>query len=524
MRTSPRFEAVRAVLRAVRPHEWGLLAALLVVTDRYRWMMDDAFIYFRYVDNLVFLGRGLVYNAGEFVEGFSSPLWLLLLVPLRALELDYYSLVRWLALAFAGSYGAALIWLNRQLSPPGAVVNFPLAASAAHYGLTTHFSSGLETPLVQLLAPLYAAALLRPASRGLQCVVALAPLIRAEAGLLWVLYLPYVVFRTRRVPWVFVGTALAANGGWMAFRVLYYADFLPNTFYLKDSEQWGFGLAYWRNVSATHRWSWVIGVLLVCAVVGRQHVAARLPRAMLAAGALAYGAYVARIGGDMLYHRYAALPVGLGLCASAGLVEAALLQLKALPRPQLMAAGIAFGVAGWFGYCYPPTLESHPLLLPLESRKAGVIADPNWHRRHKALEYNPARAAQDAERRRNYARLRANGEPARPLIRVTGFCQRGYELFDAYVVHDYGLTDLVLARLPRPFGRPGHKLVQVEAQSLAKLRQWSQGSPAPWFDQPRAPRWVRKNRDALLLLESKQHNAHDPRENLQLALSRPRLK
>ena len=63
---------------------------LLFLTDRYRWMMDDAFIYFRYADNLLFLGRGLVYNAGEYVEGYSSPLWMLGLLPLRALGIDFY--------------------------------------------------------------------------------------------------------------------------------------------------------------------------------------------------------------------------------------------------------------------------------------------------------------------------------------------------------------------------------------------------------------------------------------------------
>ena len=44
--------------------------------------VDDAYISFRYLDNLV-AGHGLVYNAGERVEGFSNLLWILLLAPLR---------------------------------------------------------------------------------------------------------------------------------------------------------------------------------------------------------------------------------------------------------------------------------------------------------------------------------------------------------------------------------------------------------------------------------------------------------
>lgn len=42
------------------------------------WMFDDAFIYFRYAENLV-NGHGLVYNIGERVEGYTSVLWVLLM-------------------------------------------------------------------------------------------------------------------------------------------------------------------------------------------------------------------------------------------------------------------------------------------------------------------------------------------------------------------------------------------------------------------------------------------------------------
>ncbi len=73
--------------------EWLCLAVGTALVLRYAWLMDDAYIYFRYVDNAVFLGHGLVYNAGEHVEGFSSPLWTLLLLALRTSGLDYWILV-----------------------------------------------------------------------------------------------------------------------------------------------------------------------------------------------------------------------------------------------------------------------------------------------------------------------------------------------------------------------------------------------------------------------------------------------
>lgn len=521
--------AVLRVLRFPQPHEWVLLAVLVFFTDRYRWMMDDAFVYFRYADNLLFLGRGLSYNAGEFVEGYSSPLWMLLLLPLRALGADYYALVRFLAFVCAAGYGAALIAVNRRLSPVDApIVNFPLAASAAHYGITTHFSSGLETPLVQLLAPLYAAALLSPANLVLQSVVALAPLVRAECGLLAVFYLPFALVQTRRVPWWFLSCGLVANGGWLAFRLIYYADFLPNTFYLKDAAQWTLGFEYWTNVLDTHHLrAWAL-ILVLCAVLGRSQLRREWgARAIMLASVLSYGIYVARIGGDMLYHRYAALPVCLGLCATAGFSEAAAMRFQERWdrfRVQLGAAAVALLIGLVFGLAYPPQMLTHPFFLPRDSRKWRAIADPNWHRVHVELAYNDQRAAEDAAQREGYAKLRALGVSVVPRIAVEGFCVEAYREFDAIVVHDYGLTDPVLARLPRHFGRPGHKLVQVEAAQMAKLKLLARTNGFAWYEQSKLPKWVAKNHDVLELLDQKLHNQHDLGPNLKLALTKLTLR
>jgi hypothetical protein len=503
-------------------HEWLLLALLVWMTDHYRWLMDDAFIYFRYADNLLFLDRGLVYNAGEYVEGFSSPLWMMLLLPLRALELDYYTIVRVIAGACAVSYGAALIWLNRRLSPNASavsVVNFPLAASAAHYGLTTHFSSGLETPLVQLTAPLFAAALLCPLSPLLQCCVALAPLVRPECGLLWLAYVPWVVVTTRRVPIWFVASALVANAAWLLFRVYYYADFLPNTFYLKDMARWDWGLLYWQNVLDVHRWPWVLAGLCVCAWLGRRFLATtpRALRFVLLAVALLHAAYVARVGGDMLYHRYAALPVCLVLCASAGLIEAALLQLQATGLRVWLAPVVSLAIALSFGLAYPPQLSGHPYRADVKARKWRGIADAHWHRQHPSLMYNATRTAEDARHRELYARQRAADGDA-PII-ADGFCRQGFRRSDAYVINSYGLTDALLARLPREFGRPGHKLVSREAEQLKSLKERAHREHAPWQLLPKAPAWLQTNRDAIDKLNRKIHNQHKLAENMRVALT-----
>ncbi len=54
------------------------LIFLFIALQFFGWIIDDLYIYFRYVNNFV-NGKGIVYNPGEFVEGFSGFSWLIIL-------------------------------------------------------------------------------------------------------------------------------------------------------------------------------------------------------------------------------------------------------------------------------------------------------------------------------------------------------------------------------------------------------------------------------------------------------------
>ena len=59
---------------------WGFQLAVVFASiwdaTRQRWLSDDAFISFRYAKNWS-EGHGLVYNVGEWVEGYTNLLWTL---------------------------------------------------------------------------------------------------------------------------------------------------------------------------------------------------------------------------------------------------------------------------------------------------------------------------------------------------------------------------------------------------------------------------------------------------------------
>ncbi|RME21481.1 MAG: hypothetical protein D6798_18055, partial [Deltaproteobacteria bacterium] len=72
----PSWAPVLVGLLAFAVHDWTLQP----------WTLDDAYITFRYADNLV-AGHGIVFNPGERVEGYTNFLWLLLLAVGRSLGL-----------------------------------------------------------------------------------------------------------------------------------------------------------------------------------------------------------------------------------------------------------------------------------------------------------------------------------------------------------------------------------------------------------------------------------------------------
>ena len=98
----------------------ALHAVLLAAAFRFN-NADDAYIAFRYGRNLM-QGHGLVFNAGERVEGYTSLLWTLLLAPCTVLPVD----VAWCSIALGLAAGLATLWgLSRLVRQAGAAGGGP---------------------------------------------------------------------------------------------------------------------------------------------------------------------------------------------------------------------------------------------------------------------------------------------------------------------------------------------------------------------------------------------------------------
>ena len=501
----------------------------------YAWLLDDAFVYFRYIDNLLFLHLGLVYNAGEYVEGFSSPFWTLLLIPLRATGIDYWLLVRALAGGAFLAFALLLVRLNRDFlgaAKHGAqtpTLNFPLAFLALNYGVASYFSSGVESPLIVLLAACYALFVMRPGSAALQAVVGLSPLVRPELLLPLGVALAWSWWRERRIPWLAVAVAGAANGAWLLFRVGYYADLLPNTFYLKDTADFAQGWAYLKNTAGPYH---LLPILLLAgaALVGLRHAdrseAERsemlLPQrlAMLAI-ALPVLLYVVRIGGDPRHFRYLIFPFCLVVCALGGIPELLLRRFAHAGRARITAvAGVA--VALFSASLYPPQLSGHPAFPGREHESVDKINDAYGHRMaiHHADWGPPTRI----ERQRSFL---VDDQPiVYDGIIDTWICMASYVQFDKRVINNLGLTDPILARTNMKADRPAHKFgLYPLAEDLRRVQEQvepGRGMYRQAVESGIAPDWIVRNLESIEVIEAKVYNRHDFGENLRLAFQFPK--
>jgi len=516
------------------PHTvpWLALVVGMPLVVHFAWVMDDAFVYFRYVDNLLFLGRGLVYNPGEYVEGFSSPLWTLLLIPLRAIGPNWWTIVRLVGvLAFVATWAASQR-VQRETAPDAPAVGVPHLWFALAYGPLSGFTSGLETPLVQLLAPVYAWFLLRPRDRVPQVLVGLSPLVRPEFLVPLVLASAWAVVRHRVRPGWTLGVAVGSLGGWLGFRILYYAALVPNTFPLKDGVWWSQGWQYLRDTAGPYHIPWLLLAGAILAGWRWRRDGMGPDRVALVGIAALSALYTVRVGGDFLHYRTLAFPLGLAMCALAGLPELALAR-RSPPGRSVGTGLVALGLGTLLFTARPAQLTELPFTLcrfpyggraELEGkiRAREGIEDAMVHRVQPDLKFDPWGDG-DALELKDTMRDAPGG--VTPGVTSDFWCNRIYRRWNDRVIHSLGLTDPILAHLDVEAERPGHKwMLYPLSLELAALRD-RHGLDPEAFDRAvaagDAPPWVAANLPTLRHLAQRMHNRHRPLENLRLALTDP---
>ncbi len=305
-------------------------------------VFDDAFISFRYVQNLLD-GHGLVWNPGERVEGYTNFLWVMILAAAASLfrvELPLLALV----LCLASYAGLVMVFagLERRLFGSG----LPLATVllALQNTSTEYATTGLETCFATLCVVLGLRGLLTGSDRRAAAVsgawFVLATACRPDHGLFWVAGAATLLsMRLRwerpgrlwgRLPaedWKILacyGASLLPYLAYLGWKLWYYGEILPNTYYAKGAyssyfEQGGiYALSF---LLAAHAW-----VIVPIAILGWAKPATEPSWRALKLFALfalpLYNFYVLKVGGDFMVGRFYLVTLPLWLLLARRAVEA----------------------------------------------------------------------------------------------------------------------------------------------------------------------------------------------------------
>jgi arabinofuranosyltransferase len=292
------------------------LAILLAHALSFRFVIDDAFISFRYAQNLVD-GHGLVFNIGEKVEGYSNLLYVLLSAAGIRLGVDPLLWGRiWSTLAMGGLL-ALLPGIVRLLAPeenahralPGQVAQMLTAFTGA---VACWMLAGLETAFFAL----FTVWAWRSALKRQTILAAVAGLLliltRPEGPALAFLFAAWSLlpsdalstgyYGSNRKRWLGPVLLLVGTVAFFLWRHSYFGWWLPNTYYAKTGDwagQFKTGLPYGLNFLKWYG-AGVLAVAVVAVLRGGMALIIRRDMLLTLATVVIWSLYVTMIGGDML--------------------------------------------------------------------------------------------------------------------------------------------------------------------------------------------------------------------------------
>jgi hypothetical protein len=317
---------------------WCAVAATLAVgvihASSLRFMTDDAFISFRYAKNLV-KGLGLVYNAGERVEGFTNFLWTILIALGMKLNFDPVTFSSTLGIFFYLAtlllYGVLSFKLHGKDPGPGFLLPITAIALSLHHDVNVYATGGLETAMFMfLISAGFAVTLLAPSAGGLigaGTLFVLAMMTRPDGVVFLAATVIYLLLTRRealKCSALFLTPSVLLFLPYWLWRFSYYGYFFPNSFYAKsiDLPYYSQGLEYTRLYFTTY-----YGLALMLILGGfmlwkfrdllktsafvayvRDTIRSREPSPHpLLLGLLlscAYTVFIIRIGGDFMFARF----------------------------------------------------------------------------------------------------------------------------------------------------------------------------------------------------------------------------
>jgi hypothetical protein len=311
---------------------------------------DDAYISLRYAENFV-AGKGLVWNEGEYVEGYTNFLWVMLVSLFLWLTPAEAPLIAVLGSMLAFAINLWVVWrISLKIAPPfhRHAFAFPIAVGllAVQSSFTDYGTTGLETAFASLMVNLGVFALVWEDSPRATfwagfCWI-MATLTRPDHALFYavgsavvfgVWVLPSwrarkrglrAIWREGLLPMFSYAAPFLIWLAYSAWKLRYYGELLPNTYYAKSAYDtyYSQGMVYAASFHlASHLWVVILALILLWPWRMPSNIAGRRYMAFAVPAILAYEWYVVRVGGDFMYGRFYVSLIPLMLLAGEQVVH-----------------------------------------------------------------------------------------------------------------------------------------------------------------------------------------------------------
>ena len=333
--------------------------ALLGWLSSVAWFLtDDAFISFRYTRNLL-EGHGLVFNPGEYVEGYTNFLWILELAAIWGIfGLRPEHAAPWLSVAYTIATIAAILWWVARLPSlqnRGLVgwMALGLVCSSATFAVWTS-GGGLETRQFTFffVAAVVCLSVYRNSRWGLLAAslsLAAAALTRPEGLMLAACCFGWFAVQRMVTDWRGI-SRLVREMLYLAapfvvlimahflFRYAYYGEWLPNTYFAKHVRPWYESGFRYLWAAALETGLYILLPLAFLALRTRWRMARDGTYALALLCVAAHMAYQLPIGGDHFefrpldfYWPLLAIPAADGIALLGSKVASGLQRLSQVP-------------------------------------------------------------------------------------------------------------------------------------------------------------------------------------------------
>ncbi|MBI1806805.1 MAG: hypothetical protein HYR76_07135 [Ignavibacteria bacterium] len=287
-----------------------------------RFIQDDAFISFRYAENLAH-GHGLVWNPTERIEGYTNFLWTLLIAGGISLGCDPLLCSQILGICFFVLSLFFTYMLSRLILQSRTMSLLTVILLGTNYTFSAYATGGLETPMqaaLFVMSTFYCIDGLGKKGNTignlliLSLLLTLVVLTRLDSALLCsVLFTATVIHllkedRAPRERFVNVLCLIlpfsVLVGSWFLWKLSYYGDVLPNTFYIKaaSSTSPGRGLNYLYRFTS----SYLLFAFPIAGIVAAKDILKKPYHniLILVCIILLWVLYIIKIGGDFMEFRF----------------------------------------------------------------------------------------------------------------------------------------------------------------------------------------------------------------------------